>query len=86
MLPRKGGISLDISESVTAISGSDIDDQNIKGFDKVGLLPNLNLAMRADGYPNVSIRGIGAFGLTQGVGLHLDDVQLFSDASSRPVI
>ena len=39
--------------------------------------------MRADGYPNVSIRGIGAFGLTQGVGFYLDDVQLFSDASSR---
>ena len=75
---------LDISESVTAIAGSDIDDQNIKGLDKVGLLiPNLNLAMRADGYPNVSIRGIGAFGLTQGVGFYLDDVQLFSDASSR---
>ena len=47
------------------------------------LIPNLNLAMRADGYPNVSIRGIGAFGLTQGVGFYLDDVQLFSDASSR---
>ena len=75
---------LDISESVSAISGSDIEDQNIKGLDKVGLLiPNLNLAMRADGYPNVSIRGIGAFGLTQGVGFYLDDVQLFSDASSR---
>ena len=75
---------LDISESVTAISGSDIDDLNIKGLDKVGLLiPNLNLAMRADGYPNVSIRGIGAFGLTQGVGFYLDNVQLFRDASSR---
>tara|TARA_Y100001970_G_scaffold6943_2_gene7970 strand:+ start:25784 stop:27952 length:2169 start_codon:yes stop_codon:yes gene_type:complete len=75
---------LDISESVSAISGSDIDKQNIKGLDQVGLrIPNLNLAMRADGYPNVSIRGIGAFGLTQGVGFYLDDVQLFSDASSR---
>lgn len=75
---------LSISESVTAISGSDIDKQNIKGLDKIGLLvPNLNLAMRADGYPNVSMRGIGAFGLTQGVGFYLDDVQLFSDASSR---
>jgi outer membrane receptor protein involved in Fe transport len=75
---------LDISESVSAISGSDIDARNIKGLDKIGLLiPNLNLAKRADGYPNVSIRGIGAFGLTQGVGFYLDDVQLFSDASSR---
>ena len=75
---------LSISESVSAISGDAIDRQNIKGLDKVGLLtPNLNLAMRADGYPNVSMRGIGAFGLTQGVGFYLDDVQLFSDASSR---
>ena len=75
---------LSISESVSAISGDAIDRQNIKGLDKIGLLtPNLNLAMRADGYPNVSIRGIGAFGLTQGVGFYLDDVQLFSDASSR---
>jgi outer membrane receptor protein involved in Fe transport len=75
---------LDIPESVTAISGFDIAKQGIKGLDKIGLaIPNLNLAMRADGYPNVSIRGIGAFGLTQGVGFYLDDVQLFSDASSR---
>ena len=75
---------LDISESVSAISGADIDARNIKGLDKIGLLiPNLNLAKRADGFPNVSMRGIGAFGLTQGVGFYLDDVQLFSDASSR---
>ena len=39
--------------------------------------------MRADGFPNVSIRGLGSFGNTQGVGFYLDDVQLFSDASSR---
>ena len=75
---------LDIPESVVAISGLSIDRQNIKGLDKIGLaVPNLNLAMRTDGYPNVSIRGIGAFGLTQGVGFYIDDVQLFSDASSR---
>ena len=75
---------LDIPESVAAISGEDIEKQGIKGLDKIGLVvPNLNLAMRTDGYPNVSIRGIGAFGLTQGVGFYLDDVQLFADASSR---
>ena len=43
----------------------------------------MNLSTRGDGYPNVSIRGVGAFGLTQGVGFYLDDVQLFGDASSR---
>ena len=82
---RKRGESLiDIPESVVSISGEAIGRQNIKGLDKIGLaVPNLNLAMRTDGYPNVSIRGIGAFGLTQGVGFYLDDIQLFSDASSR---
>ena len=82
---RKRGESLiDIPESVVSISGDAIGRQNIKGLDKIGLaVPNLNLAMRTDGYPNVSIRGIGAFGLTQGVGFYLDDIQLFSDASSR---
>ena len=75
---------LDIAETITAISATDIDRQNIKTLDDIGLLiPNLNLSMRADGFPNVSIRGLGSFGNTQGVGFYLDDVQLFSDASSR---
>ncbi|MCS5543877.1 MAG: TonB-dependent receptor [SAR86 cluster bacterium] len=75
---------LDIPESITAISGQDIDRQNIKTLDDIGfLIPNLNLSMRADGFPNVSIRGLGSFGNTQGVGFYIDDVQLFSDASSR---
>lgn len=75
---------LEIPESVVAISGADIDRQNVKGLNKIGMaVPNMNLSMRADGYPNVSIRGVGAFGLTQGVGFYLDDVQLFGDASSR---
>ena len=75
---------LDIPESITAISGRDIDRQNIKTLDDIGfLIPNLNLSMRADGFPNVSIRGLGSFGNTQGVGFYIDDVQLFSDASSR---
>ena len=75
---------LDIAETITAISATDIDRQNIKTLDDIGLLiPNLNLSMRADGFPNVSIRGLGSFGNTQGVGFYIDDVQLFSDASSR---
>jgi iron complex outermembrane receptor protein len=75
---------LDIPESVSVISGLEMDRQNIRDLNKVGLtVPNLNLSARTDGFPNVSIRGIGAFGLTQGVGFYLDDVQLFGDASSR---
>jgi iron complex outermembrane receptor protein len=75
---------LEIPESVSVISGADIDRQNIKGLEEVGFqVPNLNLSTRLDGFANVSVRGLGAFGNTQGVGFYLDDVQLFSDASSR---
>ncbi len=75
---------LEIPESLSVIAGDDINRQNIKALKDVGFqVPNLNLAMRLDGFPNVSIRGVGAFGNTQGVGFYLDDVQLFSDASSR---
>ena len=75
---------LEIPESVSVLTGADIDRQNIKGLEDVGFqIPNLNLSMRLDGFPNVSVRGLGAFGNTQGVGFYLDDVQLFSDASSR---
>ena len=69
---------LEIPESVSVISGSDIDRQNIKGLEEVGFqVPNLNLSTRLDGFANVSVRGLGAFGNTQGVGFYLDDVQLF---------
>ena len=75
---------LEIPESLSVITGDNITRQNIKALKDIGFkVPNLNLAMRLDGFPNVSIRGVGAFGNTQGVGFYLDDVQLFSDASSR---
>ena len=75
---------LEIPESVVAITGDDIDQQALKGLEDIGFqVPNLNLSMRLDGFPNVSIRGLGAFGNTQGAGFYLDDVQIFSDASSR---
>lgn len=76
--------ALDIPESLAVISADAIERQNLKGLEDIGLLvPNLNLSVRADGFPNVSIRGLGSFGNTQGVGFYLDDVQIFSDASSR---
>ena len=75
---------LEIPESVVAIAGEDIDRQGLKGLEDIGFqVPNLNLSTRLDGFANVSIRGLGAFGNTQGAGFYLDDVQIFSDASSR---
>ena len=49
---------LEIPESVVAISGDDIDRQGLKGLEDIGFqVPNLNLSVRLDGFPNVSIRG-----------------------------
>ena len=75
---------LEIPESVTAFSAGEIERANIRSLVDIGLrTPNLFMTERLDGFPNVSIRGVGGFGNTQGVGFYLDDVQLFSDASSR---
>ena len=75
---------LEIPESVAALSGDQIARQSIDNLRDIGLtVPNLNLSMRTDGFPNATIRGIGGFGNTQGVGFYLDDVQVFSDAALR---
>lgn len=75
---------LEIPESVSVISRAAIEQGRIISLKDIGhVTPNLSLSTRADGFPNVAIRGVGSFGNTQGVGFYLDDVQLFSDASSR---
>ena len=75
---------LEVPESLTAFPSTTIERANIRSLVDIGrLTPNLFMTERLDGFPNVSIRGLGGFGNTQGVGFYLDDVQLFSDASSR---
>ena len=75
---------LEIPESLTTFTGDLVERANINGLEDIGLLvPNLWMSRRLDGYPNVSMRSLGGFGNTQGVGFYLDDVQLFGDASSR---
>jgi len=75
---------LEIPESIATFSATFIEQANINGLEDIGLLvSNLYMSRRLDGFPNVSIRGLGGFGNTQGVGFYLDDVQIFSDASSR---
>lgn len=81
---KRSETTLEVPESVTAFSEKMLERANIEDIDDVGLaVPNLQLSTRADGFPNVTVRGLGGFGNTQGVGFYLDDVQLFSDASSR---
>lgn len=48
-----------------------------------GRIPNLTMTTRADGYPNVTIRGVGSFGNTLDVGFCVDGVQIITDASSK---
>ena len=75
---------LEIPESVSSFSKTQIERSNISGLSDIALLvPNLYMSRRTDGFPNVSIRGTGAFGNTQGVGFYMDDVQLHGDGSSR---
>ena len=75
---------LEIPETVAVLSGEAIARRDLTTLDDIGNgIANLNLSRRADGFPNVSIRGVGSFGNTQGVGFYLDDAQIFSDASSR---
>ncbi|MCZ6709961.1 MAG: TonB-dependent receptor plug domain-containing protein, partial [Gammaproteobacteria bacterium] len=70
---------LEIPETVAVISGDDIARRDLTTLDDIGNgIANLNLSRRADGFPNVSIRGVGSFGNTQGVGFYLDDAQIFS--------
>ena len=81
---KRSETTLEVPESVAAFGAETLARASIEDIDDVGLaVPNLQLSTRADGFPNVTVRGLGGFGNTQGVGFYLDDVQLFGDASSR---
>lgn len=74
----------EIPESVSAISGFELEQGSITHINDIGLkVSNLNLSSRADGNPNVTIRGVGSFGNTQGVGFYVDGTQIFVDASAE---
>lgn len=74
----------EIPESVAVISAESLERKDITNIDKVGLrVTNVNLGTRADGNPNVTIRGVGSFGNTLGVGFFIDGVQILTDASSE---
>lgn len=74
----------EIPESVSAFSGLELEQAKIERIDNIGAhISNLNLSTRADGHPNVTIRGVGSHGNTEGVGFYLDGVQNATDASAR---
>lgn len=74
---------IDVPETITAISSDGIKQAGISSLSDLGRqTPGLLLAKRGDNEPNVVIRGVGAFGNTQGIGFYIDDVQNFTDQSA----
>jgi iron complex outermembrane receptor protein len=77
---------LDIPASVTAISASTIEEAHVTQLDDLNaLVTNLNINEAHDNTPDVTLRGVGAFGVVQGVGFYLNDVQLFEGQTARPI-
>jgi iron complex outermembrane receptor protein len=71
--------------SVSALSATQMADAHVSKMDDLSfLVPNLNITTRADNTPDVVLRGVGAFGVTQGVGFYVNDVQQFEGQTVRP--
>src|ERR1700733_2740099 len=77
---------LDIPASITAISAATIEEAHVTQLDDLNaLVTNLNIDEAHDNTPDVTLRGVGAFGVVQGVGFYLNDVQLFEGQTARPI-
>jgi iron complex outermembrane receptor protein len=75
----------DIPASIQAISDKTIQEAHITQLEDIGsMVPNLNMFNAHDNSPAVTMRGIGAFELVQGVGFFSDDVQLYEGQTVRP--
>jgi iron complex outermembrane receptor protein len=73
-----------IPESIVAISSQVLDNAHISAMDDLGgLVSNLNIATQSDNTPGVVLRGIGSFGVVQGVGFYANDVQMFDGQTVR---
>lgn len=74
---------MEVPQSITAIGEQTIEKAGITELTDIGnFIPNVNMTVRSDNEPNVVIRGIGAFGNTQGVGFYMDGAQQFLDQST----
>jgi iron complex outermembrane receptor protein len=76
---------MSIPESVSAFGSAQIKDSHLTQIDDLGnLVSNLNIVTRADQTPDVVLRGVGSFGVVNGVGFYANDVQLFDGQTVRP--
>jgi iron complex outermembrane receptor protein len=83
---RKRSESLQqVPASIVAITSDAIVKQHMTQIDDIGeLVSNLHIVQRNDNSPDVTLRGVGSFGVVQGVGFYVNDVQLFEGQTVRP--
>jgi iron complex outermembrane receptor protein len=71
--------------SVDVIGSQGLADAHVTKLDDLAsLVSNLNIVTRGDNTPDVVLRGVGSFGVVQGVGFYANDVQLFDGQTVRP--
>ena len=76
---------MDVPASITAISSAMIEEAHMTQIDDIGsAVTNLNIFQAHDNTPAVTMRGVGAFELVQGVGFYVNDIQLFEGQTIRP--
>lgn len=82
---KRAEVAQDIPESIAAIGSQQLEDAHITKMDDLGnIVSNLNIVTRSDNTPDVVLRGVGSFGVVQGVGFYANDVQLFDGQTVRP--
>jgi iron complex outermembrane receptor protein len=75
-----------IPESITLIDANTLAAAHLTTLDDLSsLVTNLNITQRADNTPDVVLRGVGTYGVVQGVGFYVNDVQQFEGQSVRPM-
>lgn len=73
-----------VPESVDAIDASEMKAQHITQIDDLGnVVSDLDITTRFDHTPDVVMRGVGAFGIDQGVSFYMNGVQLFDGQTVR---
>ena len=82
---KRSELLRDVPASIAAIPETVIKDAHLTQLDDIGgLVSNLNIFEAHDNSPAVTMRGVGAFEVVQGVGFYANDVQLFEGQTVRP--
>lgn len=73
-----------VPEPVVAISATELAAQHITKVDDLGnVVSDLDITTRFDHTPDVVMRGVGAFGIDEGVAFYMNGVQMFDGQTVR---